>query len=243
MAGPTAIRALELDPNLADAHTSLAEVFKDYDWNWALAERHYRHALTLKPGYATAHQWYTQLLVTLGRYPEAVCHIEQARRADPVSPAINTYVPYVFLAGRNYDRALREARRAVSLEPYSPLAHWQLGRAYLFSDQSQHAVASLDHAAALRRVSIDVARGALLCVPRGLVIVLQRQGCSRDWSIVPSMTVSRRTISRSRFQVSEIVSQRCSTSSGRPTSASCGFSAWVIPSSMILFVRTHGSRA
>ena len=149
LARRAAIRALELDPNLADAHTSLAEVFKDYDWNWALAERHFRHALALKPGYATAHQWYAQLLVTLGRYPEAVWHIEQARRADPVSPAINAYLPSVYLAGRQHERALREARRAVSLEPYSPLAHWQLGRAYLFSDQAQHAVAALNRAAAL----------------------------------------------------------------------------------------------
>jgi DNA-binding winged helix-turn-helix (wHTH) protein/Flp pilus assembly protein TadD len=149
LARRAATRALELDPDLADAHTSLAEVFKDYDWNWELAERHYRHALALKPCYATGHQWYAQLLVTLGRHPEAVWHIEQARRADPVSPAINAYLPYVFLAGRSYDRALREARRAVSLEPYSPLAHWQLGRAYLFSDHAQHAVAALEHAAAL----------------------------------------------------------------------------------------------
>jgi Tfp pilus assembly protein PilF len=144
-----AIRALELEPNLADAHTSLAEVVKDYDWNWTLAERHYRHALALKPGYATAHQWYAQLLATLGRYPEAVWHIEQARRADPVSPAINAYLPNIFLAARQYDRALCEAQRAVGLEPYSPLAHLQLGRAYLFSDHGQQAVAALQHAAAL----------------------------------------------------------------------------------------------
>ena len=149
LARRAAIRALELDPNLADAHTSLAEVFKDYDWNWALAERHFRHALALKPGYATAHQWYAQLLVTLGRYPEAVWHIEQARRADPVSPAINAYLPSIYLAGRQHERALREARRAVRLEPHSPLAHWQLGRAYLFSDQAQHALAALNRAAAL----------------------------------------------------------------------------------------------
>ena len=82
-------------------------------------------------------------------YPEAVWHIEQARRADPVSPAINAYLPYDIF-GRTPARAsTSRGSRAVSLEPYSPLAHWQLGRAYLFSDQAQHAVAALNRAAAL----------------------------------------------------------------------------------------------
>ena len=84
-----ATRAIELNPNLAEAHTSLAEVLTGYEWDWCEAERHYRHALSLNAGYATAHHWYAQLLVSLGRYAEAVSHIELARRADPVSPAIN----------------------------------------------------------------------------------------------------------------------------------------------------------
>lgn len=144
-----AARALDLDPNLAEAHTALAEVLKGYEWDWCQAERHYQRALELKPGYATAHQWYAQLLVSLRRYKEAASHIELARRADPVSPAINAFLPYVYLAGREYGRAVQEAQRAVMLEPHAPLAHWYLGRAYLCSNQAEHAVAALEYARVL----------------------------------------------------------------------------------------------
>ena len=135
--------------NLAEAHTSLAEVVKDYDWDWPLAERHYQRALFLDPTYATAHQWYAQLLVSLGRYSEAMSHIEQARRAEPVSPAINAYLPYIYLACREYGRAVREAQRATLLEPYAPLAHFCLGRAHLFSNEPERAVEALERAVAL----------------------------------------------------------------------------------------------
>ena len=144
-----AARALALDPNLAEAHTSFAEVLKGYEWDWCQAERRYQHALSLRPGYAPAHQCYAQLLVSLRRYGEAASHIEQARRADPVSPAINSFLPYIYLAGREYGRALQEAQRAVELEPSAPLAHWYLGRAHLFSNHVERAVGALEHAVTL----------------------------------------------------------------------------------------------
>ena len=145
----SADRALELDPRLAEAHVSLAEVLKGYEWNWSRAERRYQHALALHPGCVSAHHGYAQLLVILRRYREAVAHIEQARHADPVSPAVNAYLPYVYLAGRAYDRARDEAKSAVDLEPHSPLVYWFLGRALLFSNQVPGAVGALQRAATL----------------------------------------------------------------------------------------------
>ena len=65
----------------------MAEVLKGYEWDWWQAERHYQRALVLRPDYATAHQWYAQLLISLRRYPEAASHIELARRADPYLPS------------------------------------------------------------------------------------------------------------------------------------------------------------
>jgi DNA-binding winged helix-turn-helix (wHTH) protein/tetratricopeptide (TPR) repeat protein len=144
-----AARALELDPNLAEAHTAMAEVLKGYEWDWWQAERHYQRALVLRPDYATAHQWYAQLLVSQRRYPEAASHIELARRANPVSPVINSFLPYIYLAARDYGRAVREAHRAVNLEPYAPLAYWYLGRAYLCSNQAERAVEALEHVISL----------------------------------------------------------------------------------------------
>ena len=143
------MRALEQDPRLAEAHTSIGEVLTGYEWDWWQAERRYQHALSLRPGYATAHQFYAQMLVCLGRHSQAVSHIERARQADPVSPAINAFLPNIYLAGREYMRAVVEAQRAVDLEPHSPLAHWSLGRAYLCSNQLEQAVATLEYAVGL----------------------------------------------------------------------------------------------
>jgi len=141
--------ALDLDPNAAEAHTSVAAVLTDYEWDWEQADARYRQALSTKPDYATAHQFYAQMLVVLGRDAEAVSHIEQARCADPVSPAINSYLPCIYLALRRYDRALVEAQRAVDLEPHAPLAHWALGRAHLFANDPERAVRTLQYAVSL----------------------------------------------------------------------------------------------
>ena len=157
-----ATRALEREPELAEAHTSLAEVLTAYERDWRQAELRYQHALSLRPEYATAHQFYAQMLVCLGRHSKAAFHIEQARRADPVSPAINSFLPYIYLAARQYGRALEEARRAVDLEPHAPLAHWTLGRTYLFSNHVEDAVSDPGVRSGAGRAGIDVDGGAEL---------------------------------------------------------------------------------
>ena len=72
--------------------------------------------LALSPSYSTAHHWYAQLLVSLRRHQEAATHMELARSVDPASPAINAYLPYIYLAARDYPRAVQEAIVAVELE-------------------------------------------------------------------------------------------------------------------------------
>jgi len=82
-----------------------------------------------------------------------------------VSAAITAYVPYVYLAARRYRRALHEAKRAVALEPYAPLAYWALGRAYLFAGRHEAAVATLEHGSELAgHASMWVSE---LCYARG----------------------------------------------------------------------------
>jgi TolB-like protein/DNA-binding winged helix-turn-helix (wHTH) protein/Tfp pilus assembly protein PilF len=144
-----ATRAVELDDGLAEAHASLAEVLKDYDWDWPAAESEFRRAIALNPNYSFAHHSYAQLLVSLRRYPEAAEQIELARRVDPLSPAINAYLPYIYVASRDYQRAAAEADRAVELEPNSPLARLQLGRACLFLGEVGRAVTELETASEL----------------------------------------------------------------------------------------------
>ena len=121
-----AARALELDPNLAEAHTAMGEVLKGYEWDWCQAERHYQRALVLRPDYATAHQWYAQLLISLRRYPEAASHIELARRADPVSPVINAFLP-LHLSWPVERLRPSSARSAPSREPGTATRRWRIG--------------------------------------------------------------------------------------------------------------------
>ncbi len=85
-----AAKALELDDTLAEAHNALATVKGDYDWDWPGAEREFRRAIELNPGYATTHQWYGELLSELGRHEEAVAEIKRAQELDPLSLIINT---------------------------------------------------------------------------------------------------------------------------------------------------------
>ena len=85
-----ALKALELDEGLAEAHTSLGLIAQIYDWDWQAAEQQYRRAIQLDPNYATAHHWYAELLAYRGRFDEAFARIERARQLDPLSLIIAT---------------------------------------------------------------------------------------------------------------------------------------------------------
>ena len=87
--------------------------------------------------------------MSLSRYGEAIEQIELARRLEPLSPSINAYVPYIFLASRNCAQAIEQGRRAVDLEPHSPAAHWQFGRACLFGGAVEAALSELEIASEL----------------------------------------------------------------------------------------------
>jgi TolB-like protein/DNA-binding winged helix-turn-helix (wHTH) protein len=80
-----ALRALEIDPNLPEAHTALALIVENYDWDWQTAEKEYRRAIELDPNYATAHHWYAEYLMWQGRFSEALVESERARQLDPLS--------------------------------------------------------------------------------------------------------------------------------------------------------------
>jgi serine/threonine protein kinase/tetratricopeptide (TPR) repeat protein len=122
-------RALENDPELAEAHASLAIIATYYDWDWPAAEGGFRRALTLKPGYPTAHHWFAFLLAAMERHAEAWEEIQRARDLDPLSPIINTNVgTLLYFAGR-FDEAVQELRRTLAVEPDFAVAHQWLGRA------------------------------------------------------------------------------------------------------------------
>ena len=115
-----ALKALELDPNLAEAHTALALIAQNYDWDWQTAEREYRRAIELEPNYATAHHWYAECLALQGRFNEAFAEIDRARQLDPLSLIISADRAVFFYFSRQYDRAIEGFRAVQGMQPNFP---------------------------------------------------------------------------------------------------------------------------
>jgi serine/threonine-protein kinase len=139
----SALRAIALDSTLAEAHASLAAVLDDYDRDRAGAEREYRLAIALNPGYVTARQWLAIHLADGGRFDEAIAEIERARRLDPLSRIINTAVGAIRYFARDYSAAAAEYRTVLDQSPDFALAWALMGRAFLVDGRTDQAVRAL----------------------------------------------------------------------------------------------------
>jgi len=141
-----ALRALELDPRLADAHASLGFVRRLFDWDWPAAEASFREAMRLNPSYATGHRWYGQFLSGLGRYAEAIAEVTRALELDPLSVIIHTAVGDVYFYGRRYHDAIVYYRKAIEMDPAFIVGHTDLARALEFSGNVAEAIAEYEAA-------------------------------------------------------------------------------------------------
>ena len=112
-----ALRALELDDNLADAHASLALIKENYDYNWPEAEKEFVRAIQLNPQYTTAHQWYAEFLSRQGRFQEAFAESERARQLDPLSLIIANDHARILYDSHQYEDALAQYRSVLDLDP------------------------------------------------------------------------------------------------------------------------------
>jgi eukaryotic-like serine/threonine-protein kinase len=126
-----ALKALEIDDTLAEAHTSLAGSIGQDDWYFKGAEKEFKRAIALNPNYATAHQWYAQFLSTMGRHAEAFDEIKQARELDPLSLIIQTSVGNTLLKARLYDQGIEQLEKAIEMDKNFYRAHLYLGNAFL----------------------------------------------------------------------------------------------------------------
>jgi TolB-like protein/DNA-binding winged helix-turn-helix (wHTH) protein/Flp pilus assembly protein TadD len=144
-----AIKALELDSTLGEAHNSLAFCLDGFDWDFDSAGKEFRRAIELNPGYATAHHWYAWHLSLLGRYDEAIAEMRKAQNLDPLSLIINADLAEVLLLAHAYDDSIRQSRKTIEMDPNFALAHTQLGQAYLQKNMPAEAVAELQKAAQL----------------------------------------------------------------------------------------------
>ena len=143
-----ALRAAELDDSLAEAHASLGMV-SEHDYDWSRAEREYKRAIELRPGYATAHHWYFLLLAQTGHLAEAREEAERARQLDPTSAIINGALVGLFLDNREYDRAIEQALKGLELNPNFDLARVWLAVSYRHAGKVSEALAALDQVRAL----------------------------------------------------------------------------------------------
>ena len=125
-----ATKALEIDPKLAEAHTTLAIIKANYEWDWAGAENEFKKALELNPHYATAHHRYSLFLPIMGRMDEAVAEAKKALELDPLSLIINENVGDMLCLARRYDQAEQQLLKTIELDPNFNVAHQTLARVY-----------------------------------------------------------------------------------------------------------------
>jgi TolB-like protein/DNA-binding winged helix-turn-helix (wHTH) protein/Flp pilus assembly protein TadD len=144
-----AIKALELDSALGEAHNSLAFVLDGFDWDLDAGGREFRRAIELNPGYATAHHWYAWHLSLLGRYDEAIAEMRKAENLDPLSLIINADLAELLVLAHSYDESIRQSRKTIEMDPNFALAHNQLAQAYLQKHMYHEAVAELQKAVQL----------------------------------------------------------------------------------------------
>jgi serine/threonine-protein kinase len=147
-------KALAIDDQLAEAHTSLAYAIHTYEWDWAGAERQYRRAIDLNPNYATAHQWYAEFLTSQGRFAEAEREGRKALQLDPMSPIINAVICWNFTMARRNDAAIDQGVRTTRLFPDFMPGHAYLGLALLESGKAREALAPLEAARKLQDIVV-----------------------------------------------------------------------------------------
>jgi tetratricopeptide (TPR) repeat protein len=134
-------KALGLNENLAEAHTSLAAVLLNYDWDWKGAENQIRRALELNPNYATAHYWLSLLLQTTGRLDEAVEEAEKAQLLDPLSPVVGGCLVQSYFFSGQYDKAIDECRRYLEIDPTFVVARDYLVHLLVHKEEFEQAAA------------------------------------------------------------------------------------------------------
>ncbi|MGH9601497.1 MAG: tetratricopeptide repeat protein [Terriglobales bacterium] len=144
-----AIKALEIDNTLAEAHTSLALVKEFYDWDWAGAESAFKRAIELNPSYAFAHSGYGGYLSRMGRHQEALAEYRRSWELNPLSLYGGIFVGSMYYESRQYDRAVEQYRKTLEMDPNFFPAHWGLASAYEAKGMYKEAIAEYEKALSL----------------------------------------------------------------------------------------------
>ena len=141
-------KAVEIDPQSAEAHASLGLVLSHH-WDWAGAEAEFRRALELDPQYANAHHWYGDYLSIKSRHDEALAEARRALELDPLNLMISTWVGLRYYMAHNYSAAIEQNRNSVELDSNFAAAHLLLGEDYVQAGLHSEGVSELKRAASL----------------------------------------------------------------------------------------------
>jgi len=152
-----AMKAIELDGSLGEAHASLGQIRLIYDWDWMGAEADFQQAIRLNSNYPTAHQWHGEHLVSMGLFDHGLPELKKARDLDPLSLIINTNLGLNYYWARQYDRAIEQLERALELEPNFFRAHLHLGMCYERKRMYQEAIAEFEKAISISENSWTLA--------------------------------------------------------------------------------------
>jgi Tfp pilus assembly protein PilF len=152
-------RALQLDPDLPEAHLSLAFALSDYYWDFEAAARHYRRAIELNPSYAAAHNGYSQFLRFQGRFDEALAQSRQAEQLDPLTPNHQLVTATTLYLARRYDESMAQLRRVLDANPLFAYAHFFRALVHVQMGEYEKALAALDEPGAGGNLQRDSLRG------------------------------------------------------------------------------------
>jgi uncharacterized protein (TIGR02996 family) len=145
-ADAAARKALELDPELAEAHASIGAINEVFEWNWSAAREAFLEALRLNPNYQTARLWYADALAHQAEFGEAIVQVEIARDADPLSVMVNSQVAKIHYLAGDYEVAERAIATALEVNPYHEPTHFTRGLVLLQKGDRDGAAAELDRA-------------------------------------------------------------------------------------------------
>jgi eukaryotic-like serine/threonine-protein kinase len=154
-----ALKALELDDSLAEAHTTLADTYLYYDWDFPKAQQEFSRAIAANPNYPTAHQWFAEYLYAVGRFDEATAEAKRAQELDPLSVAVSGSVAETYYYARKYDQAIEAYKATLKMDPNFIAAHIGLALSYDEKKMYPEAVAEWQARAQLYR---DPAGASLL---------------------------------------------------------------------------------
>ncbi len=163
------LRAIAIDDRTAEAHVSLAQLKRRFDYDWPAAEREYKLAIELDPGYATAHHWYGYDLMCLTRYDEAIREIKRAHELDPLSLVINRNLGQVYYRAGLYNQAMETLSKTLELDSGFGGTHFYIGSIHLQNERYEETLEEF-------RNELELAKGWSSRIEGWIAVVYAKMG-------------------------------------------------------------------